>query len=259
MEIDVSCAVHDEVLFAHVRENSEYCGNWVKSLPAHDGHAVLVGGGPSVRGKIGAIRDRKNIGQKVFALNGVCAFLNKNGIIPDYQVLLDAQEFMPKYLGLAKEYLVASQCHPEVFKAVPDPILWHVATVGIDEHIPEYPDGFAQIGGGVTVGLCSMCLAYSLGYRNLHLYGYDSSSTPDGDHAFPNPIYGTAFDVPQEVTATMGGKRFKTTLTLAKQAQLFPNLCNNLIDLGCTVTVDGDGLIMAVVDEMRKDHLSQAA
>lgn len=259
MEIDITCSEPDEVLFAHTRENSASCRAWVKSVPAHDGHAVLVGGGPSVRDKISSIRERHELGQTIFALNGVGHFLNNNGVFPDYQVLLDAQAFMLKYVAPAKQHLIASQCHPEVFKTVFNPMLWHLATEGIDPHIPEHTDDYAMIGGGITVGLCAMCLVYALGYRKIHLYGYDSSSTTEGDHAFPNVMNGNLFDSPQVVTATMGGKKFKTTLTMAKQAIQFPKLCNDLIDRGCLVTVDADGLIMAVVAEMRASRTALAA
>ena len=100
-----------------------------------------------------------------------------------------------------------------------------------------------------------MCLAYALGYRKLHLYGYDSSVAEDGDHAYPHPTLGLAFETAPIVTATMGEKKFRTSLTLAKQAEVFPKLCNDLIDAGCLITVDCDGLIMAVVDEMRNSAL----
>jgi hypothetical protein len=54
-----------------------------------------------------------------------------------------------------------------------------------------------------------------------------------------------------QVIARMGGKTFKTNFSMAKQAMQFPKLANDLIDLGCTITTDCDGLIEAVVDDMR--------
>ena len=259
MEIDIVCPVSDEVLFSHVRENSAACRKWVKRLPVHDGHAVLVGGGPSLRNKIEVIRKRHLSGQKVFALNGACGFLNRNGIIPDYQVVLDAQEFMPEYLGNANDYLIASQCHPSVLKMVPDAILWHLAVDGIEDHIPAYGADYSLTGGGVTVGLSAMPLAYALGYRKMHLYGYDSSVDEMGDHAYPNPKSGNSFDTPPIASVTIGGKKFRTTLGMARQAQIFPNLVNDMIDLGCLITVDASGLIVAVMEEMRRFPVEEAA
>lgn len=250
MEIDVFCITPDEELFSHIRENSASCKRWAKSVEAHDGAAVLVGGGPSLRSRLEAIKYRQGIGQKIFALNGACKFLNDNGIIPDYQVLLDPQEFLTDYIGNAREYLVASQCHPSIFAAHPDATLWHLCVEGAEEQIPDHDDSYCLVGGGVTVGLTSMCLAYSMGYRTLHCYGYDSSSTEDGDHAFPTPIKGIVqiFDAPP-VQVRVGIQKFASTLCLVKQAQNFPKLCDDLIDRGCTITLDCDGLLWAIVQQ----------
>lgn len=261
MEIDLYCVVPDEQLFPRIRENCKHYPARARRVEPHDGAAVLVAGGPSLRDYLGSVRKRREHGQAIFALNGACKYLNENGIIPDYQVLLDPQSFMVDYIGEADHYLVASQCDPSVLAALPNPILWHVATEGAEENTPHHPDGDCLVGGGYTVGLCAMCLVYALGYRNLHLFGYDSSSTDEGDHAYKCPIKGTnqAFDAPQVVTATVGGKTFKTTLSLAKQAQVFPKLCDDLIDNGCLITVECDGLLRAVVDNVRNQHAAKAA
>lgn len=256
MEIDVFCITPDEELFAHIRANSASCKRWAKTIPAHDGAAVLVGGGPSLRSRLEAIRYRQGIGQKIFALNAACRFLNQNGITPDYQVLLDPQEFLTDYIGIAQEYLVASQCHPSVLTALPDPILWHLAVDGAEEQIPEHDESFNLVGGGITVGLSSLCLAYSMGFRTIHCYGYDSSYEDKNSHAFPAPEI-TADRIAhmpisgERVSVTIGGKKFITTLCLTRQAQKFPSLCDDLIDMGCTVTLDCDGLLWAVVQQNR--------
>lgn len=253
MEIDVFCITPDDELFAQIRANSASCKRWAKSVEAHDGAAVLIGGGPSVRSRLEAIKYRQSQGQTIFALNGVCKFLNENGIIPDYQVLLDPQEFLTSYIGVAKDYLVASQCHPSVLAAVPDPTLWHMAVEGVEAQIPETGEDLLMVGGGVTVGLTSMCLAYSMGYRVLHCYGLDSSYE-DQTHAYPLPAIDAAkiLHKPvagERVCVTTGGKKFISTLCLTKQAQNFPKLCDDLMDLGCTVTLDCDGLLWAIVQQ----------
>ena len=253
MEIDVHCITPDEELFSQIRENSASCKRWAKSVEAHDGVAVIVGGGPSMRSRLDAIKYRQKEGQTIFALNGAATFLNKNGVFPDYQVLLDSQPFLTDYIGPARDYLIASQCHPDVFKAVSNPILWHLAVEGAEAQIPEYDTDFCLVGGGITVGLSSLCLVYALGYRKIHLYGYDSSYE-EGTHAYAvpeiaedkiihKPVAG------ERVVVTIGGKKFITTLCLTKQAQDFPKLCDDLIDMGCTITLDCDGLLWAIVQQ----------
>jgi hypothetical protein len=91
MEIEILCNTNDEMLFANISENSRKHRSWIKMLEAHDGHAVIVGGGPSIQEHLPTIRKRQDLGQTIFALNGAAKFLSKNGIIPDYQVILDAR------------------------------------------------------------------------------------------------------------------------------------------------------------------------
>lgn len=260
MELDTFCVTPDEVLFSQIRENCASRKKWSKRIVAHDGQAVLVGGGPSLRDNVPEIRWRQELGQTVFALNGACGFLNARGIIPDFQVLLDPQEQLGLVIAKARDYLIASQCHPKVVASLPDATLWHLAVDGAEEQVPSHDEDFCLVGGGLTVGLSSMCLAYSMGYRKLHLYGYDSSADEAGDHAYNNHVDTEAsFHSEPGVIFTVGTKAFKTTIGLAKQAQQFPKLCNDLIDLGCLITVTGGGLIRAIVEETHKQPIAAEA
>ena len=247
MDIEIICNTDDDVLFANIKANSR-AKKWVKEIPAHDGHAIIVGGGPSLADFIPSIQQRIKLGQKVFALNGAAKFLNKCGIVPDYQVILDARPENVALIGKAKCHLISSQCDPALFEKVQNVKVWHPAIENIEDHLPDYDDEFALIGGGTTVGLSAMCLVYAMGYRFLHLYGYDSSNRQTFKHAYEQPI-NTGEPM---CKVTMAGKVFTSSFTMARQAELFPEVCNNLIDLGCVITVDSDGLIMAVMEEMRK-------
>lgn len=251
MEIDVFCVAPDEELFSHIRENCAFTQRWAKNVSAHEGAAVIVGGGPSLRSRIDGIRKRQALGQTIFALNGAARFLNESGVVPDYQVMLDPQAFVKDLIAPAKTYLVASQCHPDVLKAVPNAILWHLAVEGAQEQLPEHADDYCLVGGGVTVGLSSLCLVYSMGFRKLHLYGFDSSFENQG-HAYGSPMSAASHGV----RVMLGSRRFVSTLTLIRQAQDFPRVCDDLIDRGCLITVDCDGLLRAIVDE---NHIAARA
>lgn len=248
MDIQILCNTDDDTLFAHIEANSRIYPHWLGMSEAHDGHAVIVGGGPSLPDHLESIRKRHELGQKIFALNGAAKFLNIHGIKPDYQVILDARADNTNLVHNAKQHLIASQVHPHVLAMIDKPVLWHPAIEDIEKHLPEHDADYALIGGGTTVGLSAMCLAYTMGYRKLHLYGYDSSHRGPMGHAYKQPQ--NAGDIMCKVT--IGGKIFNSSLTMARQAELFPEVCNNLIDLGCIITVDSDGLIMAVMEEMRR-------
>lgn len=242
MNIETVCNTPDEVLFEHVHINSHRHVPWLKMIEAHDKHAVIVGGGPSVADWIDEIKVRKEHGQTIFALNNAAKWLVGHGIVPDYCIVVDARDHNIGFVGYAETDLLSSQCHPSLFDKSPNAILWHQEYPGnmeeFEASIPASHPEHTLIGGGTTVGLSGMVVAYALGFRQLHLYGYDSSYRGKEAHAYQQTD-------PQRVdcVVTVAGKSFRSTLAMAKQAELFPQLSDSLIDLGCTITIRGDGLL----------------
>lgn len=239
----VECNTSDEVIRKNIAENSKRGLPLVKMEAEHDGHAVIVGSGPSLADSLEVIRWRKSIGQKVFALNGSAKFLRENDIEVDYTVMVDAREENLRFVGWADQYLLSSQCSPVVVSAADNVTLWHPVTNGMEDAIYETDAEYALIGGGTTVGLSAMCLVYALGYRKMHLFGYDSSHRERAGHAFEQSLNKND----SLCYVTVDGVRYRASLAMAKQAELFPILANELIDRGCVITVDGDGLLPAIV------------
>lgn len=257
MKIEVTCNTEDDVLFRNIEQNSRRDLEWITEVPAHDEHAVIVGGGPSLIDSLDTIRWRQSLGQKIFALNGAANFLKNNSIFADYQVILDARSSNEKFISKydSTEFLIASQCDESVFNKLDRLInypnlavkLWHPAIDGIELHLPDKRESLTLIGGGTTVGLSAMCLAYAMGYRKLHLFGYDSSHK-ESSHAYDQPM--NAGEPICKVTVS--GKTFRTSWSMAKQAEFFPTVCDNLVDKGCIITVDGEGLLPFMVRENAK-------
>lgn len=241
MNIETTCNTSDDVLFGNILVNSKREIPWLKSVPEHDGHAVIIGGGPSVADHIDELRYRKSEKQTFFALNGAAKYLTGLGIDPDYTVIVDAREHNKSFIGYSWAYLISSQCHPSLLDGA-NVTLWHQEypddMARFDACLPENHPAHTLIGGGTTVGLSAMVVAYAMGYRKLHLYGYDSSYRNGATHAYKQ-------DDPQNVAcvSTVEGKSFNTSLAMAKQAELFPGLATSLIDLGCLITLRGDGLL----------------
>jgi hypothetical protein len=253
LKIDITCNTEDEVLFQNIEINSRRNLEWITEVPAHDGHAVIVGGGPSVADHLETIRWRQSLGQKVFALNGAYEFLDEHGIKPDYQVILDARPGNRSFVTTDSNchFLLASQCNPDVIDFAMtwgDVSLWHPKIDGIEDHLPDQRESLTLVGGGTTVGLSALCLAYVMGYRKMHLYGYDSSHRDGAGHAYDQPM--NAGEPVCKVTVF--GKTFRASLAMAKQAEFFPTVCDNLIDLGCIITVEGDGLVPFMTREIAR-------
>lgn len=241
LNVTVSPNTDTRKILANVLANKDRA-NWLVSSPAHEGGAVLVGSGPSLLENIERIRAHQSAGYKVFALNNSAKVLHDRGIKPDFQVMLDARESNVTFVKeqYPDTYLIASQCSPLIFDAVEgrQVIQWHPFVEGLADMFPDNP--ITLIGGGTTIGLSAMALCFAMGYRNLALFGYDSSFRESQTHAIPQdrtPGEMAAFDV------FVGDKSFKANAVMAKQAELFPGFAQTLADLDVVIRVYGDGLL----------------
>ena len=163
-----------------------------------------------------------------------------NGIKADFHVMLDARPenaaFVPSLsYGVTGYY--ASQCDPMVFKRSFKPIMWHTLECS------EIIDGQQTfIGCGSTVGLKAMGLAVALGYRKMHLYGYDSSYENDSHHAYDQPLNNGE----RIIEVSVDDQIFRAAPWMATQADEFMGLVPELAGMGCEITVHGRGLIPTV-------------
>ena len=230
-ELKVVSNTPDADLVANITANTG-CVPFVERVEAHDGHAVIVAGGPSLASDLEAVRARHEHGQTIFAVNNTATYLTERGIEPDFCVLLDARQFNARFVGPECTYLLATQCHPDVYAKATRALQYHAAMAGLD--LPG-----ARIAGGSTAGLKACVLAYLMGYRTLHLYGFDSSYSDGQNHAYAQP------ENSREATITVkwGNRSFVTASWMAVQADEFPGLMKQLVDGGATVTVAGSGLI----------------
>ena len=226
---------------------------WLQQQPAHDREIVLVAGGPSLSESYGLIQAMVSRGATILAVNNTAAWLSERGIIPQYHVLLDGRESIARFIvpHPATTYLLASQCAPQTFDAAGlRTILWHPNIEGIRDYIGDRET--ALIGGGTTVGLQAMSLAYALGYRNLYLIGYDSSYRGTEGHAYPQ-----AENVGEPVmTVNFAGRTFTCARWMVHQAEEFKGVLRQLVERDCTVRVAGDGFLQATVKEMQQTALT---
>lgn len=206
----------------------------------HKRTCILVGGGPSVQNELFTISALVPQGD-IFAVNNVPRYLAARGLEPDVHVLMDAMpsvaEFVATDIRCIRYY--ASQCDPAVLdRAGNELIIWHAASQALDD-IP----GIANIvGGGSTTATRAIYLAYGLGYRDFHLFGFDSSYDGDKGHAYSQADYETVLDV------SCGAETFKSSPQLIAQAEDFKVIIPQMITAGCSVTVHGYGLLRSIAD-----------
>ena len=186
-------------------------------------------------------------------MNGTHDYLIGKGIIPKYCVLLDARPENVRFIEKPHKnvtYLVAAQCHPSIFDKLKGykVIQWVAHLDGCDDIYLDAgfkEEEICKIYGGGTVGLKSICLANLLGYKDYHLYGYDSCHTANYSHAYPQELNDGLDLIPVEAA----GRRFICSHSMAQQAMNFELIFNEFMKKGLTMTVYGDGLIQWLVKQ----------
>jgi hypothetical protein len=163
-------------------------------------------------------------------------------------VILDARPENIAFVrpDLPAERFYSSQCHPDIQDYAGT--FWHPYFDGIlDITGPE--DQSAYVGGGTTAGLKAIVIAYILGYRKIHLYGFDSSYRGSENHAYSQPMNSSEriLEVP------FGDEIYRCAPWMVIQAEDFRGLIPDLISKGCEIHVHGDGLIPAIAEELGRD------
>lgn len=240
--LTVDCNTSEERVLANVLKNSRHIRRWVKTLPPHDGVAVLCGGGPSLGD---CLTEIPKLG-RVFACNGAAKYLYDRGIKADYQIIMDAKPETASLVGPAKDHLFASQVDPKCFRKKPSATLWHASygSVLVDEQdgFPKHGDDYAIIGASISVGNTALILLYALGYRTIHVFGMDSSHREGSGHAYRQAMN----DEDPCTIVEFNGKSYTCSVTMALQAEYFMERARQLKAEGVNLIVHGSGLLPAM-------------
>lgn len=252
----VLCNTPDEELQANIKWNSSQKHPWLKAGKVTTAPAVFVGGGPSVEDYVHEIIALQNMGATIFAMNGSSRWARARGIRVDYQVMADAREASAELVDTgAPNHLFASQCHPATFAAAPAPTLWHLELGSIEALLDQErvrKGGYVLIGGGSSVGNSALCVAFAMGYREMHIFGYDSCQRDNRAHAYPQPLN----EGMPCVHVIWNGKKFKAPLAMKAQAEKFQLTSQALKQEGCTLAVYGEGLLQEMY-RTKSSHLSE--
>lgn len=201
---------------------------------------AIVGGSPSLKDNLDKLREFPGY---ILATNGAYSFLRKNGIKPHGMAMLDVRDENLRFVqnpSRKTAYFIASCCSPLVFDKLKgyNVIAWHSDN---DIYRPEVP---MLIGGGCTIGTRAICLAYVLGFRDIHLFGMDSCHKDGEHHAYPQNLN----DNDKIVDIWVGERKFKCAVWMAGQAEDFKNILSSFGHL-FDIHVHGDGLLKAILDE----------
>jgi len=229
-----------------VRENAARGLQQCTPHAVSEGKLVLLCGGPSLNDFEDEIRAAHEQKIPLICCNNTYNWCLDRGIKPQGVVVVDAQahnvRFVQRVIPGCK-YLLASQCHPSVFDAVPpeQTWIWHSATT---EDLESTLDSMYKkvqwysVAGGQTVALRAIMLLRMLGWMDLEIYGFDSCLMQDEHHAYTQPEN----DEDCVIDVTVGNKTFKCHPWMALQAKDFEKQYD-AIKHNTRLNVHGSGLI----------------
>ncbi len=246
IEFIPGCNTAPEVTRAQLLINIERDLPWLETQEPKKKALSIIGGGASLKHYVDFI----DLDTDIMALNNSYAFLMERGVEPDYYMLLDAREENVDFLrtpAKKTKHLIAAQCHPSVFDALEgyDTTLYITTLPDVLELTKHIDKPKIQIAGGVgTVGIKALCMAYALGYRELYLYGYDSSYEDGAHHAFPQALN----DNTSTIDIYLNGKKYVTSPTMAHQAAEFCSLAQGMVKhYGFDINLRCSGLLPDLV------------
>lgn len=199
-------------------------------------YAAVVSGGPSLADQLSVIRQFP----KIVACGSVHDYLVDKGIIPTHCVIFDPGEDHARFYQKAQDktlYLVASTCSPSVFESLKGRQIrvWHP----YDDIPMEVYGNEPRIGGGSSVTLRAIAVCHVMGYREMHMFGFDCSFD-ENEHAYPYHQ-----DRPKPITVNLSGRQFQTTPALLQQAQEFLRMySDHQNEMACVLY--GQGLVASM-------------
>ena len=246
----------EDEIKANIEANSNY-PKWLAAKDPHDKKAIMIGGGDSINDHIEDIRKLQDKGGVVFAMNAAALWAREHRINVDYQVIVDAK---PETATLVDHHadchLFASQCSPETIKQAENLILWHLDIGNIETILPPErvkQGGYVIVGGESTVGTCALCVAYTQGFRDLHVFGYDSSYRDGKSHGYDQDINKTM----PTTTVKWAGKEFQVSIAMKHQAEKFQVYAQALKSMECKIHVYGEGLLQTIYNTPTKNLTEQ--
>ena len=240
----------EEVIVRQVYRNIRRGLSQVSFHLPQNTQVVLCAGGVSLKDNLKDIAELQKNGAKVVCVGNTANTLYKEGIKVNAHIMLDGVERNKSFIFPRQgcKYLVASQCHPKVFDALKgyDVYIWHCGSIEEEKDVLNswYGKGnWFQIIGGSFVTLRAISLLQVLGYKWMHLFGFDSCLIQDEHHAYIQESANgqKVFEV------EIGGRKFQANAWMLDQASQFVDSVREGRFGDAELAIHGDGLIAHMV------------
>lgn len=229
-----------------------------------EGIVALIGGGPSLTKQLHNVEGYEIViicgSAHDYMMNTLYRYMNEP-YIPLHQavycVICDPDPIMAEYIrnwSPEVTYLIASQCDKEVFRTLedaPKKYIWDCAGYEqFNREIFKTPEKL--IIGGCTVGTRAIGMAIAMGFKKMHLYGYDSCLTNEYKHhayKFHDPERETLGNITEiRLDDPVNGKKFICAGYMVAQIMDFQWMLRNFADQ-LDIKVFGGGALAYIAEK----------
>lgn len=251
-------ALSMEGCFTEVQMNSNFFATLDRGytpingyLDLYQGACSIVGAGPSIE------KSYKDLKGDVLAINSAIGYLLEKGVVPKFAMIWDCDPVCEQFAVPHPEiiYLIASRVHPKVFERLKDCkiVVWHAAgdlniieLMNKPEVISKQQIHEPLINGGTAGVTRAIYVAYSLGYREINIFGGDSSYSGDKTHIIKSLV------PEKDIIISIGNSPptyFRTTPEWCSQVQEY-RFIYMVMSCGCGVEmkVFGEGMLKTMHD-----------
>lgn len=237
----------NELILENVKSSLKRGLKEVKPCYIQNDPIALVCGGPSLDETFPVLEEKVREGMKVVSVNGSHDWLLERGIRPSAHVQIDARAFNSRFVKNWQEktkYLIASQCHPDVFDTLEgaDVYLFHCLSTKEEHEYLESQGDFYEVPGGSTVATRAIPLLRMLGFTRIEVFGFDSCLMNGEHHVYIQEENNEAV----LVNVTLGDREFVCDGWMLSQAKEFMSIVKNMGEL-FELVVHGDGLIAHIL------------
>jgi len=262
----------------HMRENAKLDLPNIKAYETLDDEGkdpdrtcVILCGGPSINNpdaitQLKHFKERKDAGEQIHfvTMNGSYHWAQAMGLWPVTQFMLDARQFNARFVMPVENaddskniFIMASQCSPDTLALLPKDrtYLWQVnisqhSTPLIEELWGTMYEDWFPCPGGSTVLMRALPQLQQMGYRKVHIYGFDSCVLDEEHHAYPqreNEVHPSSIiDVTPQVDGRPG-RTFSVHPWMLGQVKEFFDMKDTFLR-HLDMTVHGTGLIAYLLD-----------
>jgi len=252
----------------NILTNAKRIPSTIKRCKWNDEEVAIVSAGPSLKKNLEHIRQLQNRNVRIVCVKHSHNTLLENNIQPWGCTILDPRPFNEKSThGFVRKellaephprviYFVATMSNPDVVTHLLDKKAKVVAWDAYCNAIEGW-DAFKDkllITGGTCAGMRSIGLLHTLGFRTMHLYGFDSCI--EGEPENKDELAEDGRKKWLKVSVGEENKPYWTTGELLAQAQDFEKLMQRE-EVDLDIHVHGDGLVKALWDDGLKTKIEK--